>query len=70
MRDISGPLHVAGPDALSRAEFAMRTARLLGLDPSLVRTATLEASGLVRPGRVVLDSSRAAELDIHCRPVY
>jgi dTDP-4-dehydrorhamnose reductase len=70
MREISGPLHVAGPDALSRAEFAVRTARLLGLDPSLVRTATLAESGLVRPGNVVLDSSRAAELDIRCRPVY
>ena len=70
MRDISGPLHVAGPDPLSRAEFAMRTARFLGLNPSLVQTASLEESGLVRPGRVVLDSSRAAELDIHCRPVY
>ena len=70
MRDVSGPLHVAGPDALSRAEFAMRTARFLGLNPSLVNTATLEASGLVRPGRVVLDSSKAAELGIHCRPVY
>lgn len=70
MRDISGPLHVAGPDALSRAEFAMRTARFLGLNPSLLNTSTLEASGLIRPGRVVLDSSKAAELDIHCRPVY
>ena len=48
----------------------VRTARFLGLDPSLVRTATLAESGLVRPGCVVLDSSRAAELDIHCRPVY
>jgi dTDP-4-dehydrorhamnose reductase len=70
MREIRGPLHVAGPDALSRAEFAMRTARFLGLDPSRVRTATLAESGLVRPGRVVLDSSRAAALDIQCRPVY
>ena len=70
MREISGPLHVAGPDALSRAEFAVRTARLLGLDTSLVRTATMAESGVVRPGRVVLDSSRAAELDIRCRPVY
>jgi dTDP-4-dehydrorhamnose reductase len=70
MREISGPLHVAGPDALSRAEFAERTARMLGLDPSLVRTATMAESGVVRPGNVVLDSSRAAELDIRCRPVY
>ena len=43
---------------------------MLGLDPSLVRTATLAESGLVRPGHVVLDSSRAADLGIHCRPVY
>jgi dTDP-4-dehydrorhamnose reductase len=70
MRDVSGPLHVAGPDALSRAEFAVRTAVLLGLDPSLVRTAMLAESGLVRPGNVVLDSRRAAEHDIMCRPVY
>jgi dTDP-4-dehydrorhamnose reductase len=70
MREISGPLHVAGPDALSRAEFAVRTARLLGLDPSLVRTAAMAESGVVRPGRVVLDSSRASELEIRCRPVY
>jgi dTDP-4-dehydrorhamnose reductase len=70
MREISGPLHVAGPDALSRAEFAVRTAGMLGLDPSLIRTATLADSGLVRPGCVILDSSRAAELDIRCRAVY
>jgi dTDP-4-dehydrorhamnose reductase len=70
MREISGPLHVAGPDALSRAEFAVRTASMLGLDPSLIRTATLADSGLVRPGCVILDSSRAAELDIRCRAVY
>jgi len=70
MRDISGPLHVAGPDAFSRAEFAIRTADMLGLDPSLVRTASLADSGLVRPGCVVLDSSRAADLGIACRSVY
>jgi len=70
MREISGPLHVAGPDAVSRAEFAIRTARLLGLNTSLVRTATMAESGLVRPGRVVLDSSRASDLGIECRPVY
>ena len=70
MRDISGPLHVAGPDALSRAEFAMRTARFLGPRPVAGQHVHAGASGLVRPGRVVLDSSKAAELDIHCRPVY
>jgi dTDP-4-dehydrorhamnose reductase len=63
-------LHVAGPEALSRAEFAIRTANMLGLNPALLRSATVADSGLVRPGHVVLDSSRAAMLEIQCRPVY
>ncbi|MGH9135175.1 MAG: SDR family oxidoreductase [Ilumatobacteraceae bacterium] len=70
MPGVGGPLHVAGPDALSRAEFAARTARLLGLDPTRIRTTTMAEAGLVLPGRVVLDSSRAAALGIACRPVY
>ena len=70
VREVAGPLHVAGPDAVSRHEFATRTALLLGLDPALIRATTLAAAGLVRPGHVVLDSSRAAALGIRCRPMY
>lgn len=63
-RDVTGPLHVAGSEAVSRAEFARRTARELGLDPALVRTSSIAESGQVRPARVVLDSSRAAALGL------
>ena len=57
--DVAGPLHVAGPDAVSRDEFARILRTACGLDPSLVR------SGPTPPGRarnVALDSSKAAEL--------
>lgn len=66
-RDITGPLHVTGPDALSRADIAARLARWLGLDPFMVPLASLAASGLVRPGHLVLDSSRARTLGLACR---
>jgi dTDP-4-dehydrorhamnose reductase len=69
MPHVVGPLHVAGPDALSRAEFAAAIARWLGLNPAQLRTSALTDSGLVRPGRLVLDSSRADALGIRCRPV-
>ena len=69
MPDVVGPLHVAGPEPLSRADFARRTARWLGLDPARVRTGTIAESGLVRPARVVLDSAHATTLGITCRSV-
>lgn len=67
--DVTGPLHVAGPDAVSRAELAVAFARQQRLDPALLRTGTLAASGLQRPATLVLDSSRAASLGITCRPL-
>ena len=66
-RDITGPLHVAGPDALSRADIAARLARWMGHDPSGLPSTSLAASGLVRPGHVVLDCSRAVDLGLACR---
>jgi dTDP-4-dehydrorhamnose reductase len=68
-RDVVGPLHVAGPEAVDRPTFARLIARWMGHDPSLLRTSTIAESGMVRPGRVVLDVSDAAALGIHCRPV-
>jgi dTDP-4-dehydrorhamnose reductase len=65
--DITGPLHIAGPEALSRADIAARVARWLRLDPFQVPRASLADSGLVRPGVVVLDSGRAATLGFRCR---
>jgi dTDP-4-dehydrorhamnose reductase len=54
--DVSGPLHVAGPDAVSRYEFA----RLLAPNGRDVRAA--EAPRGARARNVALDCSRAASL--------
>lgn len=67
--DVRGVLHVAAPDPIDRAEFARRVAMSLGRDPAEVPTATIADSGLERPGRVVLDTARAASLGIACRPL-
>jgi dTDP-4-dehydrorhamnose reductase len=47
---------------VSRAELGALVALRYGLDPATVRTATLAGSGLVRPGEVRLDVSRATGL--------
>ncbi len=57
--EITGVLHLAGPDALSRADLALMIARRHGWDATRLRFATLAESGLSRPGHVVLDSSLA-----------
>jgi dTDP-4-dehydrorhamnose reductase len=67
--DVTGKLHVAGPDAVSRADLARAFAKWFGLDPSTVSTASLIDAAIARPGRVVLDCSRAASLGIRCRPL-
>ena len=58
-RDIAGPLHVAGADALTRLEFAQLVAVGHGRDPSALRGAV---GGPGRPKRLALDCSRAHEL--------
>lgn len=70
-REVSGPLHVAGPEAVDRATFARLVARRLASPAVAERlpTTTRAAAGLQRPGIVVLDCSRAASLGITCRPV-
>ncbi|MCW3844761.1 sugar nucleotide-binding protein [Micromonospora yasonensis] len=60
--DYAGPLNVAGPDAVSRAELGLLVARHLGLDPGALKTTTAIAAGVRRPAEVRLDSSRAAGL--------
>lgn len=67
--DVRGPLHVAGPDLLSRAEFANVLARWFGLDPSGLQTATHEDIAEVRPTRIHLDSSKAESIGIKLRPI-
>lgn len=65
--DLQGYLHLGGPEPLSRAELAVRTARRRGWDPSKLTFSTLADSGLVRPSRVVLDSSLAASHGLQLR---
>ena len=57
--DITGPLHVAGADALTRLEFARLICAHHGRDPDALRGAP---GGPERPKRIVLDCSRAQAL--------
>ncbi|MDG4798537.1 sugar nucleotide-binding protein [Micromonospora sp. WMMD1082] len=59
---VAGPLNVAGPDAVSRAELGLLVARREGIDPAGLTTTTGAAAGVVRPTEVRLDSSHAAGL--------
>jgi dTDP-4-dehydrorhamnose reductase len=58
----AGLLNVAGPQAVSRAEFGQLVAAHFGLDPARLKTSTIAESGLVRADRIVLDSTRATGL--------
>jgi dTDP-4-dehydrorhamnose reductase len=57
--DVSGPLHVAGADAVSRLEFARLVAATHGRDPDAVRGGPHPPA---RPGDITLDCSRARAL--------
>jgi dTDP-4-dehydrorhamnose reductase len=59
--ELAGVLHVAGPDAVSRYEFARLLAAAQGRDPQAVRGAPSPA-GAGRARNVALDSTRAAAL--------
>jgi dTDP-4-dehydrorhamnose reductase len=69
--DYAGPLNIAGPEPLTRYDFACRYARQHGQDPSkLVKAYQSEAQQEERPGTLVLDSSRSAGLlTTRIRPV-
>ncbi|MCU1391966.1 MAG: hypothetical protein JWM34_394 [Ilumatobacteraceae bacterium] len=69
MPEVSGPLHVGGPEVLSRADLAIAIARWLGMNPNLLHTTTIAGSGLDRPARIALDSSTAARLGFTVRRV-
>lgn len=68
--EFTGVLHVGGPVPMSRAEIAVAAARRHGWDVDRLRSATLAETGTARPGRVVLDSSRAARLGLRVRPPF
>jgi len=57
--DVTGPLHVAGADVLSRLDFARLVCAHRGRDPAALRGAP---AGPDRPKHLVLDSGRARAL--------
>jgi dTDP-4-dehydrorhamnose reductase len=58
-RDVAGPLHVAGAEAVTRLEFARLVAAHHGRDPDALRGGP---GGAERPKHIALDSSRARGL--------
>jgi len=61
-RPLSGTLHVAGADTVSRLEFARLVALFHGRDPASLRSALSSAARPRRPLNCALDCSRAAGL--------
>ncbi|MEU6025361.1 sugar nucleotide-binding protein [Micromonospora sp. NPDC047134] len=64
--DYAGPLNVAGPDPVSRAELGRLLAHRDGLDTGALTTTTAAERGLVRPAEIRLDTTRATTL-LHTR---
>ena len=68
--DYAGPLHVAGPEPMSRYDFAQRLASHYGKKPELLTHGYRGGEHKDRPGNLELDSSRAAGLlTTRVRPV-
>jgi dTDP-4-dehydrorhamnose reductase len=61
-REEAGILNVAGPDTVSRYEFAVLLAQAHGRSGERILRSRLARSGLVRPANCALDSSRARAL--------
>src|SRR5687768_8758601 len=66
---VTGILHLAGPEVLSRADLARAFARWLGFDPDEVRTSSVTQSPTARAARVVLDSSLAWSMGFRPRRI-
>jgi dTDP-4-dehydrorhamnose reductase len=60
--DYPGVLNVAGPEAITFHNFARAVAEFHGEDPDRIPAATRAESGAGRPGRVILDTTRARQL--------
>ena len=60
----NGPriLHIAGPEAVTRYNFAVRLARRMGYDPEGIPKVSLRETGTVRPRDLTLDGSLAEKL--------
>lgn len=61
-KDVSGPLHLAGADVVSRYEFASLVAAAHGRQAQSLRSGLSAESGLRRPRNCALDCSRAWSL--------
>jgi dTDP-4-dehydrorhamnose reductase len=63
-RDLSGILHIAGAEYLSRYDFAMKAAKKFGYDPALISPVTTESLGQKarRPSRGGLKVEKAQGL--------
>jgi dTDP-4-dehydrorhamnose reductase len=66
-RDVTGPLHLAGPDAVSRYEFARLLASAHSRDADAIRG--MPSPPGERPRNVALDSARAGALGLAIRGV-
>jgi len=61
--DVSGVLHIGGPQALNRWELGMGLLEHFGNTPTPnIQKGTIQKSGLVRPPNLTLDSSCAQQL--------
>jgi dTDP-4-dehydrorhamnose reductase len=67
--DVTGTLHAAGPQEVTRLEYARGLARRAGADPDAVLEARVADLDLPRPAVVRLDTTRAAGLGVRLRPV-
>lgn len=67
--DLVGTLHAAGPQEVTRLEYARALARRAGADPEAVRGTTMEHLDVDRPGVLRLDTSTASLLRTRLRPV-
>ena len=62
-RDISGLLHIGGPESLNRWEFGLALLEHFGKPQTPnIQEGTIEESGLVRPKNLTLDSTHAQKL--------
>ncbi len=66
-RDQGGVLHVAGPDRVSRLDYAVALSTFAGYPNAKLPSSTIFESGQVRAGNVTLDSSRAGSMNIYLR---
>jgi dTDP-4-dehydrorhamnose reductase len=66
--DVAGPLHVAGPQPISRYDLALALGRAMGYPSDAIVPGSAAGTGR-GASTIVLDSSAAAGLGIHCRPI-